>query len=88
MSNETISVETVEAACAAFYNDPSGLTSWERATRVSPAMADRYRASMTRALKATATHMLAEAWEAGAKAGHDDAYAVTPETPNPYRSQP
>jgi len=85
--SDTITEASAEAACAAFYNDTSGLTSWERLSRVSPAMADRYRASMTRALEATVPPMLADAWHAGAKAGHDDAYADTTETPNPYRSQ-
>lgn len=47
-----ISTETIEAACEAFYNDPSGLTSWARTTQVSPTMANRYRAAMTRALEA------------------------------------
>lgn len=50
--------EAVEAACEAFYNDPSGLTSWERATKVSPAMADRYRKAMARALDAATPHMV------------------------------
>jgi hypothetical protein len=47
----SISDESVEAACEAFYNDPSGLTSWERLSQVSPDTADRYRAAMTRALE-------------------------------------
>lgn len=47
-----INAETIEAACEAFYNDPSGLTNWERTTQVSPTMANRYRVAMTRALEA------------------------------------
>lgn len=47
-----IGPETIEAACEAFYNDPSGLTNWERTTQVSHTMAARYRAAMTRALEA------------------------------------
>jgi hypothetical protein len=46
-----INTETIETACEAFYNDPSGLTNWERTTRISPTMANRYRAAMTRALE-------------------------------------
>jgi len=91
-----IADETIEVACAAFYNDPSGLTSWERATKVSPEMAARYRAAMSRALVASSLQIAAGVWDEGQDAGANDQMAVdaslangTPEptqTPNPYRT--
>lgn len=45
----------VEAACAGFYNDPSGLADWTKLARVDPVLADRYRAGMRRALPAART---------------------------------
>lgn len=42
----------VEVACAGFYNDLSGLTSWTRIAEVSPDLADRYRLGMRAALRA------------------------------------
>jgi len=91
-----VSNEAVEAACEAFYNDPSGLTSWERATRVSPDMAARYRASMARALEAAAPHLMAsdgdEAVEAVAKKAFQKAEgikwdATTEHTRNKWRER-
>jgi hypothetical protein len=55
-----VSDEVIEAATKAFYNDPSGLTSWDRTVKVSPTMADRYRAAMARALEAAAPHLIKE----------------------------
>lgn len=54
----TIPIDVIEAATKAFYNDPSGLTSWDRTVKVSPAMADRYRAAMARALEAVAPQLV------------------------------
>lgn len=58
-----IPTEVIEAATKAFYNDPSGLTSWDRTVKVSPVMADRYRAAMARALEAAAPHLMRTAWD-------------------------
>ncbi len=46
------SPEAIEAACAGFYNDPDGLTSWERMSKVDPDLAERYRAGQRAALTA------------------------------------
>lgn len=42
----------VEAACRAFYEEPSGLTSWDRLVSKDVVLADRYREFMGRALRA------------------------------------
>lgn len=42
----------IEAACEGFYNDISGMTDWGRLAANDPRLADKYRASMARALAA------------------------------------
>lgn len=42
----------LERACAGFYNDPDGLTSWTRLSAADPKLADKYRAGMHAALSA------------------------------------
>lgn len=49
-----ITDEQVEAACAGFYNNADGLTSWARLTRIERPLADRYRVFMRAALEAAA----------------------------------
>lgn len=41
-----------EAACGAFYNDPSDLTQWSRLVEFEGRIADKYRARMRAALRA------------------------------------
>lgn len=42
----------VEAACAGFYEQPSGLTSWTRLVKAEPRLAEVYREGIRRALSA------------------------------------
>lgn len=42
----------VEAACAGFYNDASGLASWDRLVSADPALAEKYRVGIRAALTA------------------------------------
>lgn len=42
----------VEAACDAFYNDPSDITQWNRLADYEGRIADKYRARMRAALRA------------------------------------
>lgn len=42
----------VEAACAGFYEDPSGLTSWTGLVKAEPRLAEVYREGIRRALSA------------------------------------
>ena len=44
--------EEVEAACAGFYNDPSGITSWAHLVEKDPEVAAQYRSAIRRALSA------------------------------------
>jgi hypothetical protein len=44
----------VEAACEAFYNDPSDITQWNRLAEFEGRIADKYRARMRAAVRAAA----------------------------------
>lgn len=49
---DRLNPEALEAACAGFYNDPLGLTNWQRLCSADPALADKYRAGMNAAVSA------------------------------------
>ncbi|WP_054820416.1 hypothetical protein [Arthrobacter sp. JCM 19049] len=49
---DRLNPEALEAACAGFYNDPMGLTNWQRLCSADPALADKYRAGMNAAVTA------------------------------------
>ena len=63
-----IPAQAVEAAAKHFYEDATGLTSWDRLCSASPDIAERYRLSMTRAIEAAAPIIRREAEEKTARA--------------------
>jgi|GEM_PF-4213980 len=52
MAKPPLNPEALEAACAGFYNDPMGLTNWQRLCSADPALADKYRVGMNTAVSA------------------------------------